>query len=56
MFYDFTICRQCFMEVFEGSSMANAGNSKVCVGIRKTDFIVVRTGSKSVSYFCKGSS
>ena len=56
MFYDLAICRQCFMESFEGSSMAGAGNSEVCVGISKTDFIVVGTGSKSVSYFCKGSS
>ena len=56
MFYDLAIGRQCVMEGFEYSSMANAGNSEVCVGIRKTDFIVVRTGSKSVSYFCKGSS
>lgn len=56
MFYDLAICRQCFMEGFEGSSMVGAGNSKVCAGISKTDFIVVRTGSKSVSDFCKGSS
>ena len=56
VFYDFTICRQCFMEGFEGSSMAGVGNFKVCVGISKTGFIVVRTGGKSISYFCEGSS
>lgn len=44
------------MEGFEGSSMAGASNAEVCVGISKTDFIVVRTGSKSVSDFFKGSS
>lgn len=54
--YDLAICRKCILESFKGSSMASAGNSEVCVGISKTDFIVVRTGSNSVSYFCKGSS
>lgn len=54
--YAFTICRQCFMEGFEGGSMASAGNSEVCVGISKIGLIVVRIGSKSVSDFCKGSS
>ncbi len=44
------------MEGFEGISMVGAGNSEVCAGISKTDFIVVWTGGKSISYFCKGSS
>ena len=56
MFYDLAIGRQCFMECFEDSSMASTGNSEVCAGISKTDVIVVRTGSKSIFYFCKGSS
>lgn len=50
--YDLAIGRQCFMECFEGSSMAGAGNSEVCVEISKTDFSAVRTGSKSVFDFC----
>lgn len=52
MFYDLAICRQCFMEGFKGGSIVGTGNSEVCAGIRKTYFIVVWTGSKSVSDFC----
>ena len=56
MFYDLAICRQCFMEGFEYSSMAGAGNSEVCAGIGKVGFVGVRTCSKSISDFCEGSS
>lgn len=56
MFYDLAICRQCFMEGFEGSSMAGAGSTSVYVGTCQVDVVNVRTCGKSVSCFCEGSS
>ena len=44
------------MEGFEGNSMAGAGSASVYVGTCQVDAVNVRTGSKSISYFCKGSS
>lgn len=56
MFYDFSICKKCFMEGFEGGGLADVGNSKVWLGISETGVIGVRTGSKNIPCFCKGSS
>ena len=54
--FDDATCWKRNVDGVEGGSLAGASNAEVCVGISKTDFIVVRTGSKSVSDFCKGSS
>ena len=44
------------MEGFKGGRLATTGCTKVCVGIGKVGIVGVRTGSKSVSDFCKSSS
>ena len=54
--FDDATCWKRNIDGVEGDSLAGACDTSISTGSTKDIFIVVRTGSKSVFDFCKGSS